>query len=125
MVDQNGAQAVIRAGYSQHGARQAAHILLTNIDILAVVRLKQAEMSDEFRISRQGMLQTVVEGIRMAFEKKDPMAIFRGVQEINKMCGFYTVPTEKIDQREDGETLRKRMESMSDAALLKMAREAN
>ncbi len=64
-----------------------------------------------------------MEGIRMAFERKDPMAIFRGVQEINKMCGFYKVPTEKVG--ESGEELGKWFEAMSEAELLRMVSPAS
>jgi phage terminase small subunit len=44
-VDENATQATIRAGYSENGAGQQGHLLLKNIDILAAIEERKAEVA--------------------------------------------------------------------------------
>ena len=45
--DHNGAKAVIRAGYSEKGAKQAAARLLTNVDLKALIDWKRRDQDSE------------------------------------------------------------------------------
>lgn len=61
LVDLNGTRAAIRAGCSEKSARKTASKWLTNADILARVREKQAEQTQRLAISSDFVLQQLVE----------------------------------------------------------------
>ena len=42
--DHNGAKAVIRAGYSERGAKVAANRLLTNVNLMPLIALEEAKI---------------------------------------------------------------------------------
>ena len=64
-IDHNATQAAVRAGYSENGARQAGHRLLTSADIRQRIaeleREANAEIKTKARLSRQQLLQRLLE----------------------------------------------------------------
>ena len=56
-IDRNGAQAAIRAGYAEKGARAEAHRLLTNVDICIAVCEKIEDMTRLARIDAAWVLK--------------------------------------------------------------------
>lgn len=61
VVDYNGAQAAIRAGYSERTARNQACVLLTKPNILARVRELQAEQVQRLSISQDYVVLQLME----------------------------------------------------------------
>ena len=64
LVDWNGAQAAVRAGYPPAGARQQASRLLTNVDIRTVIEARTAAMSAACEVSAS---RVILELKRIAF----------------------------------------------------------
>jgi phage terminase small subunit len=64
-IDHNATKAAIRAGYSENGARQAGHRLLTSADvrqrIAELEREANAETKTKVRLSRQRLLERLLE----------------------------------------------------------------
>ena len=74
VVDHNGTQAAIRAGYSEDTARQQASRLLTNVDIAEAVAELESNLADEIGITKQYVLdslRTVAERCMTAVEVLD------------------------------------------------------
>ena len=61
IVDYNGTQAAVRAGYAANSARKTASRLLTNADILARVRELQREQTARLALTQDYVLQQLVE----------------------------------------------------------------
>lgn len=80
----------------------------------------------EFSISRAKVQQGISDAIEMARLQADPVAMIRGFQEVNKMCGYYapeekritltdnqshsvrelrTMPLQELIERADGEII--------------------
>jgi phage terminase small subunit len=57
LIDANATQAAIRAGYSQKTARQQGQRLLTNVDIKAAIRRRQARVEAEAEVSAAATLR--------------------------------------------------------------------
>jgi len=89
LVDANGTQAAIRAGYSATGARVAAHRLLTNVAISK--RLEARHKADAARLSvtRENVLERLLEAFEMAKEEREPAAMVSAARELGKLLGFY------------------------------------
>ena len=64
IVDYNGAQAAVRAGYAANSARKTASRLLTNADILARVRELQREQTARLALTQDYVLQQLVDTYR-------------------------------------------------------------
>ncbi len=59
LIDLNGAQAAIRAGYSENSARQQASELLTNPDIRAAIEKRNQVRLDKLEITAERVLQEI------------------------------------------------------------------
>lgn len=65
LIDLNGKQAAIRAGYSKKTAEQGAAQLLSNIKVAAAIDKAKAERSEKTQITQE----YVLEGIRETLER--------------------------------------------------------
>lgn len=121
LVDFNGAQAAIRAGYSANCAKEQAYDLLTRPHVKAAVRRRQDETALRLQITRDDLLRGLLGAIEMAREQGDAAAMIRGAAEINKMLGFYRPRTgDRVSGDEvDGDML-VRIEAMTDEELLNL-----
>lgn len=61
LLDRNGTQAAIRAGYSKESARQQASRMLTNAAILARVRELDTERAQRMAVSQDYVISQLVE----------------------------------------------------------------
>lgn len=61
VIDYNGAQAAIRAGYEEKSARKQASRLLTNADILARVRELQSEQVKRLAVSQDYVVMQLID----------------------------------------------------------------
>ncbi|MGV6826424.1 MAG: terminase small subunit [bacterium] len=89
LVDLNGAQSAIRAGYSCRSARQIASEILSKPDVQEVIRRRCKETEARLQISRDD----VIRGLQAAYEEArlrgDPIAMIAAMKEIAAMMGFY------------------------------------
>ena len=92
LVDLNGAQAAIRAGYSRNSARQIATRLLSKVHIRALVQEKQKEAEERLQIRRDDIIRGLLKAAQEAKEEGSPMAMICAWREIGKMLGYYNRP---------------------------------
>ena len=72
LVDANGTQAAIRAGYGAAGARVAAHRLLTNVAISSAIEARQRADGERLGVQRQDVLKGLLEAVYMARAQGNP-----------------------------------------------------
>ena len=89
LVDLNGAQAAIRAGCREKSARKTASKWLTNADILARVREKQAEQTQRLAISADFVLQQLVETLNRCMAAQ-PVMVWDPATKQKVESGTYT-----------------------------------
>lgn len=73
IIDYNGAQAAVRAGYAENSARKTASRMLTNADILARVRELQREQTARLALTQDYVLQQLVDTYRCCREPEPVM----------------------------------------------------
>ena len=124
LVDANGTQAAIRAGYGAAGARVAAHRLLTNVAISRAIEARQRVDAARLFIDRESVLVGLLGAVQMAREQRNPAGMVAGLREIGKLMGFYTDRV-KVDVGVTDQQERRRMEAMTDAELLAMVQQVD
>ena len=92
--DCNGTQAVIRAGYSEKGARVKACNLLANINVKAHISELHAKKAKEASIDQEWVLEKFKEIAAISLKKNDKGKIdahgaARALENIAKHLGFY------------------------------------
>lgn len=118
LVDANGTQAAIRAGYGALGARVAAHRLLTNVAISSAIEARQRVDAARLSLDRNRVLTGLLEAVEMAREQRNPAGMIAGLREIGKLMGLYAPERVKMAV-DDGQTADlRRLEGMSDEALV-------
>ena len=118
LVDMNGAAAAVRAGYSPKSARSIAYENLTKPDILAVIQARQLAMAKELQITRQGVIQGLLEVVDMGRQQQDPLAMVCALREVAKMLGFYAPELQRIELSAVQSTVQASFATMDDAQLL-------
>ena len=124
LVDANGTQAAIRAGYGAAGARVAAHRLLTKVAISSAIEARQRVDATRLSVDRNRVLTGLLEAVEMAREQRNPAGMVAGLREIGKLMGFYTDRV-KVDVGVTDQQERRRMEAMTDAELLAMVQQVD
>lgn len=71
LVDRNGAQAAIRAGYSKHTARTIANELLTKPDIRAAVDKGEEEITKSTELSRDYVINGLMANAERAMQYRE------------------------------------------------------
>ena len=89
LVDANGTQASIRAGYGAAGARVAAHRLLTNVAISSAIEARRQADSARLALTRQNVLQQLMDAFGLAREMGQPAAMVAAARELGRLMGFY------------------------------------
>ena len=118
LVDANGTQAAIRAGYGAAGARVAAHRLLTNVAISSAIEARQKADATRLWIGRENVLAGLLEAVEMAREQRNPAGMIAGLREIAKLQGYYAPTTAKVDLGVGLAQEMRRLETMSDEDLV-------
>lgn len=118
LLDANGTQAAIRAGYGAAGARVAAHRLLTNVAISSAIGARQRADGERLGVQRQDVLKGLLEAVYMSRAQGNPAGMVAGLREIGKLMGLYAPERVKVavDGGETAELLR--LEAMSDGELV-------
>lgn len=97
LVDFNGSAAAVRSGYSPKTARAIACELLTKPHIQAVLQAKQGALAEELRITRQGVVQGLLEAVDMGRVQQNPGAMVGALREVAKMLGFYAPAVKRVE----------------------------
>lgn len=118
LVDANGTQAAIRAGYGAAGARVAAHRLLTNVAISSAIEARQRADSVRLGVGRQDVLKGLLEAVCMAREQGNPAAMVAGLREAGKLLGLYAPERVKVGVDAGQAAELRRLEAMSDGELV-------
>lgn len=125
LVDANGTQAAIRAGYGAAGARVAAHRLLTNVAISSAIEARQRADGERLGVRRQDVLKGLLEAVYLARDQANPAAMVAGLREIGKLMGLYAPERVKVGVDAGLAAELRRLEAMSDGELAAlMAQEA-
>lgn len=90
LVDLNGTQAAIRAGYSPKTARQQADQLLSKLDVREAVAKAQAEKASEVGRTAQDVLKDIMECTTQAREDGDLKTALKGLELQGKHLGMFT-----------------------------------
>lgn len=81
VVDYNGTQAAIRAGYSEKSARSQASELLTNPNILSRVRELQHEQVERLAVTQDYVIKQLVDTYNCCREPSPVMQFDKGLGE--------------------------------------------
>lgn len=117
MIDMNGAAAAERAGYSAKTSRAIACELLTKPDIQAALQVRGAALARELEVTREGVVQGLLEAFEMAKADRQPGAMVSAMAAVAKLLGFYAVETVRVELTPAQRIIRNRYESMSTAEL--------
>lgn len=120
LVDANGTQAAIRAGYSASGARVAAHRLLTNVAISSRVEARQRADAARLSVTRESVLARLLEAFELAREEREPAAMISAARELGKLLGFYALMRVEATVGVAELAARGQFERMTDAQLLEV-----
>ena len=115
LVDANGTQAAIRAGYGAAGARVAAHRLLTNVAISSAIEARQRVDATRLSVDRNRVLTGLLGAVEMAREQLTPAGMVAGLREISKLMGFHAPRPVRVEMGQAAEM--QRLETMSDEDL--------
>lgn len=116
----NGAHAAVAAGYAVGSARITASRLLTRDNVREALAERQAVAAHEARITRQRVLDGLLEAIASAKANMDPAAQIRGWAEVAKMLGYNAPETKHVVLSAEGDRRRAELEALSDAELLEL-----
>lgn len=120
----NASQAAREAGYAARGSRVTGCRLLADPNVLAAVRTYQREHEAQLAMSRDRLLQELLEAVELARTKQDPGAMIAGWREIGRICGYYTPEREaKVHVNIAAKRVIDRMETMSDTELIALCDE--
>jgi len=103
LVDLNGAQAAIRAGYSENSARSQASRLLTDENIQAYIAERRKERAEKLEASADNVISEVVKlafhDIRDMYDKKGNL---KSIPELDDMTAA-TISSFKVKLEKSGE----------------------
>ena len=110
----------LRAGYADDGL---AYRLARMPNILALKSKYEAEWQATRQITREKVMDGMLEAIEMAKLMSEPATMVAGWREIGKICGFYAPVEHKVRVDVTGNVVLDRLNSLSDAELLKIITE--
>jgi len=118
LVDRNGAQAAVRAGYSPRSARQIAHRLLTKADVAAAVQEGSQAVATRLGITRDDVLKGLVAAFAAAKAQNAPADMIAACREMARLLGYYPRPSTAGTGDDATRAAETPLEALSDAELL-------
>lgn len=115
--------ASLRAGYNDSAS--VAYRLVRMPNVLALKAKYEAEWEATGAMSRQKVMDGMLESIEMAKLMSEPSSMIAGWREIGKICGYYAPVEVKMKVDVTGNIVLDKMNSLSDAELLKIITEGN
>lgn len=120
-IDRCGTQAAIAAGYTDRPAAAAvtASRLLRKPNVQAALLAQEARIAADLEVTRQRVLDGLLEAVELARERADPAAMISAWREIGRLCGYYAPAQVQVGvQFGDAEAAElRRLEAMSDEEL--------
>ena len=110
--------AALDAGYS-HGS--SSYTIERHASVQQALAERREELSSATQITRAGVLNGMLDAIEMARTMADPQAMLAGYRDISKMMGYNAPEVKKVEVTATQGRIRHKMESMSDADLLRLA----
>jgi len=120
LIDLNGAQAAIRAGYSPKCAKEQASRLLTYAHVQAEIEERNRDIEIRLKISRENVLEGFQEAYEIAKDNNNPGAMTGACRELGKMCGYYEPDKKQIEVNQTEKGHLRYLESLSDEVLMEM-----
>lgn len=117
LVDGNGNQAAIRAGYSASGAYTEASRLLRNAEVAKAIKTRQEADSERLRVSRERVVAMMLAAYDQAREQAEPAAMVSAARELGRLMGFYAPTQARVEVDVAAAAERGRFETMTDAEL--------
>ncbi|MCI0411096.1 MAG: hypothetical protein L0191_21445, partial [Acidobacteria bacterium] len=111
-------RAVKHAGLT--GSSKTVDAYENNPLVVAAVNALLAQNAEESRMTRKKVMDLALEAINMARTIEDPTAMLRGVQELNKMLGFYAPESKNIVLSAKREGERAKLALMTEQELIEM-----
>ena len=109
--------ATLRAGFSDDGL---GYRLARAPNILALKATYEAEWQATRQMTREKVMDGMLESIEMAKLMAEPSSMIAGWREIGKICGFYAPVEHKVKVDVTGNIVLDKLNSLSDAELLKI-----
>lgn len=88
LQDHNGAQAAIRAGYSESTARQQGSRLLTDPRVLAAVRAGQKKVAKKAEVTVDSLMDELEQARKLALKEKQASAAVTATMGKGKLAGL-------------------------------------
>jgi len=110
-----------RAGYND-GAT-IAYRMVKMPNVLALRNKYAAKYEEASQMTRKKVMDGLLEAVEMAKLMSEPATMVSGWREVGKMCGYYAPVEHKIKIDVSGNVVLDRLNSMSDAELLKVITE--
>lgn len=110
--------ASVRAGYNDGAA--IAYRLVKYPNVLQLYHQLKSKYEEAGQMTRQKVMDGLLEGVEMAKLMAEPMTMISGWREIGKMCGYYAPVEHKVKVDVTGNIVIDRLNNMSDAELLKV-----
>jgi phage terminase small subunit len=109
--------ACVKSGYSDH---KLAYRLARMPNVLALKATYEAKYQEAGQMTRQKVMDGMLESIEMAKLMSEPASMISGWREIGKICGYYAPVEHRVKVDVTGNIILDRMNSMSDAELLEV-----
>lgn len=109
--------AALRAGFA-HDA--AGYTEAKKPHVLALKARLSAEYAEAAQMTRERVMEGLLEAVEMAKLMSEPATMVSGWREVGKMCGYYAPVEHRVKVDVSGNIVLDRLNSMSDAELLKV-----
>ncbi|MBK7791580.1 MAG: terminase small subunit [Betaproteobacteria bacterium] len=119
LVDRDGADAAVRAGYSVRSAKQIAYQPLAKPDVAEGVQSGEARVAAMTELTRERVLTGLREAVALARERQEPTAMITAWREIGKLIGAYAPRVQRVELSAAGYELRARYDVMTDDELVR------
>lgn len=117
LLDSNGAQAALRAGYGPCGAKVAACRLLARPNLRRAIETGRRAYSEQLAITRADIVVKLLEAFEIAKEKREPMGMVRASAELARLLGLMAPAQVKVAVAASSQT-ESRLSRMTDAELI-------
>ena len=113
--------AMARAGYNDQPSYGYRMAKMPNI--LALYNEEKAKYEEAAQMTRQRVMDGLLEAVEMAKLMAEPATMVSGWREIGKMCGYFEPKKVDISVNVTGNVIHQRLNQLSDAELLKIIQE--
>ena len=110
--------ASVRAGYNDNAA--IAYRMVKMPNILKLKSQYEAEWESENQMSRKRVMDGMLESIEMAKLMAEPATMIQGWKTIGQLCGYFAPVEHKVKVDVTGNIVVDKLNSLSDAELLKI-----